>query len=490
MARSLLYLISCIAVSLPLRTTCVDYQELGTFSVAFPAFSSLVQSPQSSDVYDLLLSSFSVVPGSIDHVWGVHDVGRTINEPDKIQPTLISDAFVWPNEVSLVPETVFAESGVVCVSSGRFPPKNNGSVALIPGWPGNVGNPVVISSAPSQELWSYTGAAQWIDMNGDGRLDAVVARFSFVIVPPNPPTFQGQLVWFEQPASGGLQTPNWTAHVLIQGPEFRSVAVRLPVGGVEKLAILCPEYFGGKLQVVWTEDPGDEWTDTTLIRTAIIDDDGERYFDVQVTDVNADGKDELLVVTSSETNGTVRVYEIPDDFRNGAWERHVIASGFSVPGPETQNKGTPGSPTLLKLTSAQKKPPILLSGDDDRHAYLLIPSADDPADWSYDKRPLLATTGIVGGVSAADVDGDGNIEAIIPAYGEDKVHVFRFTDVTNRSGVTDVINVSGVTDVTTVSGVTDVTTVSDVANGSDGVTVFISGPAGLFLVVLACALLY
>ncbi|XP_066283883.1 uncharacterized protein [Branchiostoma lanceolatum] len=473
MARAFLYLLSYIAVSLPLRTTCVDYQELGTFPVAFPAFSSLVQSPQSSDVYDLLLSSFSVVPGSIDHVWGVHDVGRTINEPDKIQPSLISDAFVWPNEVSLVPETVFAESGVVCISSGRFPPKNNGSVALIPGWPGNVGDPVVISSAPLQELWSYTGAAQWIDMNGDGRLDAVVARFSFVIVPPSrwwekivtfyPPTFQGQLVWFEQPASGGLQTPNWPAHVLIQGPEFRSVAVRLPVG-----------------------DPGDEWTDTTLIRTAIIDDDGERYFDVQVTDVNADGKDELLVVTSSETNGTVRVYEIPDDFRNGAWERHVIASGFSVPGPETQNKGTPGSPTLLKLTSAQKKPPILLSGDDDRHAYLLVPSSEDPADWSYDKRPLLATTGIVGGVSAADVDGDGNIEAIIPAYGEDKVHVFRFTDVTNlnRSGVTDVANASGVTDVTTVSGVTDV------ANGSDGVTVFNSGPVGLFLFVLACALLW
>ncbi|XP_078678977.1 uncharacterized protein LOC144914711, partial [Branchiostoma floridae x Branchiostoma belcheri] len=251
---------------------------------------------------------------------------------------------------------------------------------------------------------------------------------------PDPPQFQGELVWFEQPQSGGLQTPDWSPHVVIQGPEFLSLPVRLTTaGGVEKLAILCPEYFGGKLRVVWTEDPGDIWTDTTLIRTATIEEDGERYFDVQVTDVNKDGKDDLLVVTSSETNGTVRVYEIPDDFRTGTWERHTIASGFSVPGNMTQGKGTPGSAILLRFASDLKKPTILISGDDDRHAYLLVPSSDDPADWSYDRRPLLSSTGIVGGISSADIDGDGSIEAIIPAYGEDKVHLFRFTDETDGS---------------------------------------------------------
>ncbi|XP_078597462.1 uncharacterized protein LOC144873724 isoform X1 [Branchiostoma floridae x Branchiostoma japonicum] len=439
MVRTFNYLLPFIAISLPLHVSCIDYQELGTFPVAFPAFSTLVRAegePLPSDhVYDLFLSSFNVDPGATGHVWGVQDVGRMINEPDEIRPTLISDVFAWPNEITIVPETVFAESGVVCVCSGRLPPKNNGSVALIPGWPGNVGDAVLISGAPQRQLWSYTRAPQWVDMNGDGRLDAVVARLSFVFnPPPNPPTTQGELVWFEQPVSSGLQTPNWSSHVVIQGPEFRSLAVRLTTaGGVEKLAFLCPEYFGRRFRIVWTEDPGDIWTDPTLIRTATIDGDSERYVDVQLTDVNGDGKDDLLVVTSSGTNGTVRVYEIPDDFRNGTWERHVIASGFSVQGNVTQGEGTPGLAVLLRRDS--KKPPILLSGDDDGHAYLLVPSSDDPADWSYQKRPLLASTGIVGGVSAADIDGDGNIEAFISAYGEDKVHVFRFTDAANGSDV-------------------------------------------------------
>ncbi|XP_035675995.1 uncharacterized protein LOC118415458 [Branchiostoma floridae] len=258
--------------------------------------------------------------------------------------------------------------------------------------------------------------------------------FRFRTGPKSPPTTQGELVWFEQPASSGLQTPNWSSHVVIQGPEFGSLAVRLTTtGGVAKLAFLCPEYFGRRFRIVWTEDPGDIWTDPALIRTATIDGDSERYVDVQLTDVNGDGKDDLLVVTSSGTNGTVRVYEIPDDFRNGTWERHVIASGFSIPGNVTQGEGTPGLAVLLRRDS--KKPPILLSGDDDGHAYLLIPSTDDPADWSYQKRPLLTSTGIVGGISAADIDGDGNIEAFISAYGEDKVHVFRFTDAENGSDV-------------------------------------------------------
>eukprot|EP00058_Branchiostoma_floridae_P006039 XP_002591527.1 hypothetical protein BRAFLDRAFT_105199 [Branchiostoma floridae] len=439
MVRALLYLLPFITLSLPLHTSCVDYQELGAFPVAFPAFSTLVRAEgrplPSNHVYDLFLSSFTVTPGATDHVWGVHDVGRMINEPGQIQPTLISDVFAWPNEVTIVPEPVFAESGVVCVCSGRLPPKNDGSVALIPGWPGNVGDAVLISGAPQRQLWSYTRAPQWVDMNGDGRLDAVVARLSFVLnPPPAPPTIQGELVWFEQPVSSGLQTPNWASHVVIQGPEFGSLAVRLTItGGDEKQAFLCPEYFGRNFRVVWTEDSGDIWTDPTLIRTATIDDDSERYFDVQLTDVNGDGKDDLLVVTSSETNGTVRVYEIPEDFRTGTWERHVIASGFSVPGNMTMGKGTPGSAVILRRDS--KKPTILLSGDDDRHAYLLVPSTDDPTDWSYDKRPLLTSTGIVGGISAADIDGDGNIEAFIPAYGEDKVHVFRFTDAANGSDV-------------------------------------------------------
>ena len=45
-------------------------------------------------------------------------------------------------------------------------------------------------------------------------------------------------------------------------------------------------------------------------------------------DMNGDGCLDLLVTINSVTNGTLLVYEIPDDFRTGAYVSHVIASGF------------------------------------------------------------------------------------------------------------------------------------------------------------------
>ncbi len=46
-------------------------------------------------------------------------------------------------------------------------------------------------------------------------------------------------------------------------------------------------------------------------------DKGVKYFDVEVHDVNNDGRLDLLVSINSEDDGSLVVYEIPDDFR---WE--------------------------------------------------------------------------------------------------------------------------------------------------------------------------
>ena len=37
---------------------------------------------------------------------------------------------------------------------------------------------------------------------------------------------------------------------------------------------------------------------------------------------------DLLVTINSVTDGTLLIYEIPDDFRTGEYVSHVIASGF------------------------------------------------------------------------------------------------------------------------------------------------------------------
>ena len=44
-------------------------------------------------------------------------------------------------------------------------------------------------------------------------------------------------------------------------------------------------------------------------------DDGVRFFDIKITDLNNDRREDLLVTINAATNGSVMAYEIPDDFR-------------------------------------------------------------------------------------------------------------------------------------------------------------------------------
>ena len=73
----------------------------------------------------------------------------------------------------------------------------------------------------------------------------------------------------------------------------------------------------------------------------VIDNTIGAVFEIEVTDVNNDGRDDLLVSTNGN-NGTVLVYEIPDDFRTGTYKKHVIAVGFT-PRLHITGKGAPGN---------------------------------------------------------------------------------------------------------------------------------------------------
>ena len=44
-------------------------------------------------------------------------------------------------------------------------------------------------------------------------------------------------------------------------------------------------------------------------------DTGCRFFQVEVVDVNADGKPDILTTCNAEKDGSLIVYEIPEDFR-------------------------------------------------------------------------------------------------------------------------------------------------------------------------------
>lgn len=50
------------------------------------------------------------------------------------------------------------------------------------------------------------------------------------------------------------------------------------------------------------------------IHSRVVDNNAGALFDVEVNDLNGDGKQDLLVV-SNGNNGSVLAYEIPNDFR-------------------------------------------------------------------------------------------------------------------------------------------------------------------------------
>lgn len=106
-------------------------------------------------------------------------------------------------------------------------------------------------------------------------------------------------------------------------------------------------------------DENDDWTNELLIKERIIDNRGW-FFDLQIADINADGRDDILVSTWRYNNciitgcsliyfvnfshglkqGSVAVYEIPCDFARDEWRKHILIDGaVDMPLPELGSGG-------------------------------------------------------------------------------------------------------------------------------------------------------
>jgi len=155
-----------------------------------------------------------------------------------------------------------------------------------------------------------------------------------------------------------------------------------------------------------------------------------RYFDIELVDLNMDGNLDLLVSINSDSSGALIAYEIPRDFRTGVWRRHLIEEGFK---PSNliilEGNGAPGSGHAFYPEPAgdRIKPLIMLTGDDDSNVYVFESTADsDPSVWSYTKTSIFYAKGTVGGPAIKDVDGDGYAEVFIPAWSQGTLNVYTF----------------------------------------------------------------
>ncbi|OPL32889.1 hypothetical protein AM593_02650, partial [Mytilus galloprovincialis] len=166
-----------------------------------------------------------------------------------------------------------------------------------------------------------------------------------------------EMLWLENP--GNYYTP-WRPTVIAHGPDIFVIGAVLNTTEGPRDCLIAAQFFTSSLTIYWVDTKIANWTDASKIKSRVIDNSIGNVFDVTVTDLNNDGKPDLLVTNNGEI-GSLYAYEVPTDFRSGDFKRHSIATGFK-PGKSGTGKGAPG---------AAMPPSILLSGDDDGKAYYL-----------------------------------------------------------------------------------------------------------------------
>ncbi|KAK7105821.1 uncharacterized protein [Littorina saxatilis] len=388
---------------------------IGQFNVAKPAFTALY--PYSSgNGSDLLISNFAANPFEGDAVFRVANVESYLpGNVFAITPDVMSHSVVWPNQISGVPESIFKKRLVAVPGGFLVPLKTEGAVTLLDPSLSAPENAVVLTD--STEKWFYH-LVLWRDMDQDGDADVLTCRAQKPIIGSS----KGELLWLENPGSTQKQTGPWKSHVIGEGPDifFDEAKLVIPPSSSPLDAIFIAQFFKPALRVFWVNNTGN-WSQTNQIFHRDIDTSIGPVFDVKVCDVNLDGRNDLLVTTNDAKNGSVLVYEIPDDFRTGEYKRHLLASGFSSRSGQV-GKGAPGAAQLFHPSTQGNttRPSIVLSGDDGGQAFVFTPRSQVKDDWNYTVTPFLDVgSGTVGGIS---IGGD---YMFVPSYNQNKMYVYR-----------------------------------------------------------------
>ncbi|XP_013394503.1 uncharacterized protein LOC106161970 [Lingula anatina] len=424
--------IFCLALILTTQITGLQGTRLPRKVLSFPianaAFTTLVENktaPQGQR-WNFYASAFSAIPFSKDYVYVVRGIERyLLKNSTNVKPDVVTHDTVWPNEISGVPAEVFGKPTLAVPDGFLLPTKTAGDIGIYDINVNPPRGPFRISHDDNdKQNWFYHRVI-WKDMNGDGRLDAVAAR-------AEKPFFgnaKGELLWFEHP-SGDPFTSQWKPHLLLNGPDTFIINATMKVGNGVYDTIIAPQFFSQALVVYWSVAPLMLWTDPSKIRSVIIDDKVGPAFDARVVDLNADQKPDLLVTSNQAQNGAVFAYQLDYNLplENTTFVKHVLADGFT-PRQSGQGKGSPGAakPFYPSLKNATGKPHILVCGDDDGRAYLLIPQSADPSNWKYSKEVFFdGGKETVGEIAIEDVDGDGFVEVFVPLYYKGEVIVFSF----------------------------------------------------------------
>lgn len=304
-------------------------------------------------------------------------------------------AMLWPNKLDRVP----SEYGdYIVIPDGFLPPgKNNGNIYL-------ANSSGSLFRITAKERGACYHEIEWFDFNGDGLQDMLTARF-VVGGPIWAPTFTGSMVWFENPGASRI-TEEWTKHMVAEGPDV--IFKKVPYGN--GFAIFATEFWNEKLTVKFVSKQG------VMTSSRVIDSEVGKAFAVDVTDVDGDGVDDLLVTNHQDDRkdaikAGVYAYEIPSDLESGTFKKHILAQNISDMKDWFPGSGSPGfAHAFYPKTGMSGFKHVLVAGDGTFDVWYLTPTSTR---WEYEWS-LIPINGTTGQMMLHDFDNDGVMDVLVP----------------------------------------------------------------------------
>ena len=377
-------------------------EKLTEINVEKPAF--LFNYIDSEDqLHDLFISSFG--PFRTGSISQLGNIDEQLSKDAGYSVTNLVTNLKWPNEITKVPEDIFGENSFGVADGFLLPGKGTGSITIFNKKTG------IIAKLTKDKPGFFYHRVIWHDMNGDGLLDIVTARAKKPLIGKA----QGELIWLEQPSGNKIIT--WKEHLIVKGPDVHFRVKDLDGDGI--VEILSAEFFHKRFSITTKIDG--------VWKRRILDDKLGSPFDLEIVDLNNDGKVDVLITNhEGDQSAGVFGYEIPHNLAD-PWIRHTLFSGF-VTRQKGMRQASPGEAMAVhpEINNTNMKPLILVSGDGSQNAHILTPVSEDPDNWSYEEASFLNAGCTVGKMAADDIDNDGMLEVFVPAYDRNKVHVFDF----------------------------------------------------------------
>eukprot|EP00518_Triparma_eleuthera_P018673 CAMPEP_0197551726 /NCGR_PEP_ID=MMETSP1320-20131121/5279_1 /TAXON_ID=91990 /ORGANISM="Bolidomonas sp., Strain RCC2347" /LENGTH=438 /DNA_ID=CAMNT_0043112259 /DNA_START=33 /DNA_END=1349 /DNA_ORIENTATION=+ len=332
------------------------------------------------------------------------------------EPELLTDELDWPNDMTLLPPSMFGFNALAVGHGFLVPGHATGGLSIV-----NLDDLTMPPATISADIdnWFYHKAFAR-DMDGDGDLDFVTARCRDNVIPfPWNPPNMGMLIWLENPGGDNPLGQRWEEHEMMEGPDFL-IDMRDEGETDKPFELLAPQFLTKAVNYVYTDETG-------ALHNRTLDDELGNAFAAEFLDINGDGSLDILATNHLTENGGVFAYtwDNSESLSTAKVTKHTLASGIN----NVQDKGmAPGhSNVVYPSNSDSGKPYILVDGDGAENYIMLTPTDDsDLKSWEYDMHIMFPTNCTVGKSVSGDVDGDGWAEVFIPLYEKNIIRVMKF----------------------------------------------------------------